>query len=81
MGSLVPAKVSSSPARWDRFSLLGDCVGVCILPVELPGVFGGITVDGDGGADGRRNGEERGEPKERGDGLYGVVLGVTCELI
>ena len=80
MGSLAPVKTSSSSARWDRFSLLGDCVGVCVLLAGLPGVFGRIMVDGEGGADGRRNGEERGEPKERGDGLYGVVLGVTCEL-
>lgn len=62
------------------WSLDGDCSGVCGLVGEVVGVVGralevgveGLMVDaGEEGAgdSGRRKGEVRGEPKERGEGL------------
>jgi hypothetical protein len=41
------------------------------------GVDGRMVVDGDAGDSGRLNGDVRGEPKERGDGLY--VEGRDCK--
>ena len=53
--------------------LVGEVVGVVARMVE------GERANGDSG---RRNGEARGELKERGDGLYGVEFadcwGVNC---
>lgn len=66
----------SSSVDCDCFNLLGDTDGVFPLLPEC-GVVGWIDVGGGEAVDWRRNGEVRGEPKERGDGLYGVVLGVT----
>ena len=38
------------------------------------GVVARPAGEGDAGDSGRRNGDERGEPKERGDGLYEVDI-------
>lgn len=70
-------KMDPSSATCDCFSLLGDWMGVGPLLLGLPGVLGRMTVLGDAETEGRRKGEVRGEPKERGEGLYGVVFGVT----
>jgi len=51
---------------------------VCPLFGELPGVLGRIIVDGELGEDCLRKGDVRGDPKDKGDGLYGA-LGVTCD--
>lgn len=61
-------------------SFVGDVSGVCGLVEELKGFVGEVVgvvgrrvlivlVDGDAGDSGRRKGEARGEPKERGEGL------------
>lgn len=49
---------------------------MCPLFGELPGVLGRIIVDGELGEDCLRKGDVRGDPKDKGDGLYGA-LGVT----
>lgn len=53
------------------WSLEGDWRGVWILvgDGEGVGVVGRREGEGEAGDSGRRNGEVRGEPKERGDGL------------
>ncbi|KAI4240756.1 MAG: hypothetical protein L6R42_011457, partial [Xanthoria sp. 1 TBL-2021] len=73
------------------WSFEGDCSGVCCFVGEVVGVVGrpmvGVDVgvvgriveaveEGEGDS-GRRKGEVRGEPKERGEGLY--VEGIACE--
>lgn len=44
-------------------------IGVCAFVGEGVGVVARIVPNGETGDSGRRKGEERGEPKERGDGL------------
>lgn len=58
-------------------SLVGEESGVCGLVGELKGLVGEVVgvvgrsaVDGDAGDSGRRKGEVRGDPNERGEGLY-----------
>ena len=51
-------------------SFEGDWRGVWGFVGEVVGVVGRIVVDGEGEGDsGRRKGEVRGEPKDRGEGL------------
>ena len=59
--------------------LEGEACGIVDVERDLVGVVGRIVVDGEAagwrgeaGESGRRKGEVRGEPKERGDGLYVV---------
>ena len=66
----------SSSAVYDWFNLLGEAIGVYDRPGELPGVVGRPCAGGEFGVDGRRNGEARGEPNDRGDGLKGVLEGI-----
>lgn len=66
----------SSSTVYDWFNLLGEAIGVYVRPGELPGVVGRPCVGGEFGVDGRRNGEARGEPNERGDGLNGGLEGI-----
>jgi len=70
LGWALGAKVSSS-AVCDWCSFDGDAIGVCPLPGELVGVLGrNGDVREEGLEDsGRRKGDVRGEPKERGEGL------------
>lgn len=81
---IVRVSSSSSPSFMvgvvTVWSFEGDCIGVCGFVGEVVGVVGravevgveGLTVEageeGDGDS-GRRKGEVRGEPKERGEGL------------
>jgi hypothetical protein len=60
-----------SSAVCDRYSFDGDASGVWAFGGELVGVVGRIVVLGEKGVgdSGRRNGEERGEPKDSGEGL------------
>lgn len=58
-------------------SLVGEVRGVCGFVGELKffvgevvGVVGRSAVEGDAGDSGRRKGELRGDPNERGEGLY-----------
>ena len=51
------------------WSLEGDWRGVCAFVGEGVGVGGRIVFEGEAGDSGRRKGEVRGEPKERGEGL------------
>lgn len=72
---------SSSATVYVWFNLLGDCTGVNPRPGELPvvpGVLGRICVGGEFGVDGRRKGEARGDPKDKGDGRKGVFE--TCNI-
>ena len=41
----------------------------------------GLSGDGEAGDSGRRKGEARGEPKERGEGLYGGRSWRSCSLV
>lgn len=66
----------SSSTVYDWFNLLGEATGVYVRPGELPGVVGRPCGGGELGVDGRRNGEARGEPNDRGDGLNGVLEGI-----
>lgn len=52
------------------WSFEGDWIGVCTLVGDAVGVVARMVLDGEAGDSGRRNGEVRGEPKDRGDGLY-----------
>jgi hypothetical protein len=60
-----------SSAVCDRYSFDGDASGVWAFGGELVGVVGRIVVLGEEGVgdSGRRTGEERGEPKDSGEGL------------
>lgn len=51
------------------WSLEGDCRGVCTFVGDGVGVVGRTVFEGEAGDSGRRKGEVRGEPKERGEGL------------
>lgn len=66
----------SSSTVYDWFNLLGEAIGVYVRPGELPGVVGRPCAGGELGVEGRRNGEARGEPNDRGDGLKGVLEGI-----
>ncbi len=62
------------------------CFEAVVKPLEsLEGVVGRMVEDGEEaaaevcGLSGRRNGEARGDPKERGEGLYEFVAGPDCE--
>jgi hypothetical protein len=70
---LLTAASSSSSIVYDWLSLLGDTTGVYPRLGELPGVVGRIFEGGELGVEGRRKGEARGEPKDNGDGLKGVL--------
>lgn len=57
-------------------SLVGEERGVCGLVGELKGLVGEVVgvvgrsaVEGDAGDSGRRKGEARGDPNDRGEGL------------
>jgi hypothetical protein len=67
-GSLEPASARPLGVQLPALSIsvgvpaggfVGDCVGVVVR-----------TVDGEAGDSGRRKGDARGEPRERGEGLY-----------
>ena len=73
-GSLDPASARPLGVQFPALSIsvgvpaggfVGDCVGVVVR-----------TVDGEAGDSGRRKGDARGEPRERGEGLY--VDGMDC---
>lgn len=51
------------------YNFEGDVIGVCALVGEGVGVVARTVLDGEAGDSGRLNGEERGDPKDRGDGL------------
>ena len=72
LGLLLGDVVSSSSTVYDSFSLLGDWTGVYPRLGELPG---GLErpCGGELGVEGRRNGEVRGEPNDKGDGLKGAL--------
>lgn len=57
-------------------SLVGEDRGVCGFVAELKGLVGEVVgvlgrsvVEGDAGDSGRRKGDARGDPNERGEGL------------
>lgn len=50
--------------------LVGDETGVWGFVGEMLGVVGLSAGEGEAGDSGRLNGEARGEPNERGEGLY-----------
>ena len=67
-GSLDPANARPLGVQFPVLSIsvgvpadgfVGDCVGVVAR-----------TVDGEAGDSGRRKGDARGEPRDRGEGLY-----------
>lgn len=51
------------------WSFDGEVCGTLGVELAFVGVVGRIVVDGEAGDSGRRNGEVRGEPNERGEGL------------
>ena len=51
------------------WSFEGDVWGTLGVELALVGVVGRIVVEGEAGDSGRRKGEVRGEPNERGEGL------------
>jgi len=51
------------------WSLEGDGRGVCTFVGEGVGVVGRTVFEGEEGDSGRRKGEVRGEPKDKGEGL------------
>ena len=61
------------PEFW---SFDGEVWGTLGVELAFVGVVGRI-VEGEAGDSGRRKGEVRGEPKERGEGLY--VDGIDCK--
>ena len=68
LGLMFGSSSSSSSAVNDCFNLEGEVIG------EGPFLLGGVeglpmTVVGEEGEDGRWKGDERGELKDRGDGL------------
>ncbi len=66
-GVQVPSLLVGVLLLW---SFDGEGIGVCAFVGEVVGVVARIVLDGEAGDSGRRKGEERGDPKESGDGLY-----------
>lgn len=66
----APCTSSTSSTKLDEFCSLE---GVCGRFEIHRGVDGLMEAGGEDGDSGRRNGELRGEPIERGEGLYGEI--------
>ena len=68
-GVQVPSSLAVVVGVLLFWSFKGDWTGVCALMGDVVGVVARTVVVGEAGDSGRRKGEERGDPKERGEGL------------